>query len=414
MASRIYVTFIGVLWLSTTFIGLALLIGPYVKVYQDIRNDTEMIMKNFKDTSNILNNIGKLFSDVDKIVNEINDTKIWLNLKEKNINIFDEFSNVFILNDTKKLINQTNKDNYLKNVDEITKSFKNDTNKFTKRWKKKMKLFNDIGFLYTNIEKLVDEIEKDIILVIKDIKLIFGHINLINNLETVFKNIRNNLIPILHLKRKYQNRVSILFVKQLGETNASIKYKKENVGNGIIIVLHSCYYFNIDTNIENGIQSFINDIKAQLNMNKLKTTLLDNQDVSITMKQDGLSGKEIEVCPLWGRNQRIYTILFGILIGLALIISIILLILIIIQCLGGNQVKFGILGIMIIFVIISITTMIITLIHKTRNDLSPAGKKYYDIYIPQYADKYTVLSVITFFIGYLLTFLLSIANVVFN
>ncbi|CEF69608.1 Hypothetical protein SRAE_2000425600 [Strongyloides ratti] len=394
--TKIYVIIIAILWLVTTIIGVSIILGTYLNLYKNIKSDVDVAIEKFNKISDIFKETKSLTDSLHEIETKITGGNFWLNLVEKNFNIVKEFSNILLSDNTKNLISNVQNNPTLETFDAITKSFEEDITIFISTWQKKIEGFDDIGYLYTNAVDVVDDMYKGLNSLIKDIKVIFGELTLSDKLKIVIDNIKENIIPIVALKEKYKNKISLMFIKELKKKGASVTIEKNDIDDGLILVIHGCYHFEIKTTVENGFQSLINSLKEQLTVDNLKKKFLYNHDVSVSVKQDGSDGETIEICPAWGRNQRTFIILLGILIEKI------------------NIAKFIISGSLLLIVIISFIPMVITLSHATRRTLTPAGKKYYGIEVPQHADASTVLSVIIFFIGYLLAFGISIINVLFT
>uniref|UniRef100_A0A0N5B5M0 4HB_MCP_1 domain-containing protein n=1 Tax=Strongyloides papillosus TaxID=174720 RepID=A0A0N5B5M0_STREA len=326
---KVFLILINVVWFLTTIIGLIVLLQPYVKLAISVKDDYKVIVDTFQNFDSIKTDtqeLEKKAKDHEKILNGININKI---LSEKSVDeILGQLSNVVISS-------KTIEDFRAKKEDDFKNSIIEDINNFGTRLTTIHKPEGDIAEIYANIE-LVGEFDRNITLLAEDLKSILGENEAINEIIRLKDKIMSKIYPLIDMKKKYNNFFNIIFIHVVKkkDKDAKISYGSDDLENGIILMLHSCYYFDINVKDMTSSNSFADNLRDKITAQEIKSKLFDNQDVKVILKQDGESGKDIDVCPNWGKNQKGYIILFGIIIVSSIILFIAFINFSIMQCCG--------------------------------------------------------------------------------
>uniref|UniRef100_A0A0N4ZK00 Acetylcholinesterase n=1 Tax=Parastrongyloides trichosuri TaxID=131310 RepID=A0A0N4ZK00_PARTI len=341
MKSTILVCTTLLIWIIITIIACFLLLIPLVKVIDTVSKDYKKIESIFNEILKLDTIINDLQLEVTELKQEdiMGDDFIALSGKLQNI---EKLSNLIITEETKKLIKealnepdvQLIKTKLIKGQEAV----QNDLKIFMENMKEMFDEMKNIDYLFYMSKEDVQKLNEYVTTLVKDLELL--KTKKLKTMKSTIDKITHILNELIDIKEKYQKIISFVFVKKLLMTDPKpeIKYNNKNIDDGFIVILHSCFYFDVKTGTlddQKALEMFI----GKFNKEEIQSKFIKNHDVSIKVNQNGKDGEKIEICPPWAKKQEEYYKLFLGMIIIFLIIEVLFLLFTLLSFTGKKTVE---------------------------------------------------------------------------
>uniref|UniRef100_A0A0N4ZK02 Transmembrane domain-containing protein n=1 Tax=Parastrongyloides trichosuri TaxID=131310 RepID=A0A0N4ZK02_PARTI len=450
------------IWFVVTTLALFFFVYPYVGFVKDRMDDVSSFQDKASNIMNIVNDLKEFMGSISEVQGNISNSDFWREKLMSSSIKFNNLSDAFIRRETKeKILDFTNKYNFkkindlvdkytalnkefdelvaankteeliefrikneedlekgkeylemkeeaMKEIKNIESEVKKDIETSNEKYKKKGEMFKDIDYLFNLEKETITKLKEDFSKLTNDINIL--EIKLPNNikLDDIFKRLEEFIDFFVEFKKNVSSKLYPIFVSSIHKKNGVVKVNGNEVTDGIVVAIHSCYFIDHKFNV-NGEEQGSQLSMPKMDFNTMKDLLLENHDTSVILKKDGTSGDEIEVCSSWGRNQ---ATLYKVLIVVAIVLFVSYFLIIIFSCCNlCTGYKCAIVPVIfsVFMVICAIILMTVTYSSKPKQ-LSSEGEKYYLLTIPNYVDKWALGCVWTLLIGYSLILLIFVYN----